>query len=547
MDDAAAQVAQTGTRLGLAGLDWLVLAGYAAVLIGTGIYFSRRSPKDAREYFLAERSMPAWAVALSLLATVQSAATFIGVPEQSYLRNLTYLCASVAPLIAACLVAWLFLPRYYAANVASPYEFLEQRFGPSTRTATSWTYLCGRLAASGARTYIGALPLSLAIFGDASLAHVCVSIVAIMIVATLYTFVGGIRSVIWTDVLQVGVYLGAAVAALIVLWTSIPSSTQEVLRALRQDAKLDVIDWSTDPSKSFSIWSVLSGLVLLNLAALATDQDMVQRSLTCKSAKHAARSMLISTLVGVPVVMLFLAIGLLLYVFYQRPELMGPRDMVATPASKDVFQTFILSQMPPGLRGLMIAGVLAVGPIGINATLNSMASTIIGDTYERVVPKRDARRDLWASRIAVVACGVCLMATAMICAWWQSTSGTALIDFAMQVMAFAYAGLLGVFLCAVLTRRGNAVSAICALVVGFVVVLWLQPNLFGSVKEVLVSMSHRGLGWSLERDVNPVTRPIAFSYQLVLGTICAFAVCCAGRHQDVRMSRSDESRSGGGG
>lgn len=531
-------------NLGLSGLDWLVLALYFAVLIGTGVYFARKSPKDAREYFLAERSMPAWAVALSLVATMQSAATFIGVPEQSYLRNLTYLGASVAPMIAAVIAARVFFPRYYAANVASPYEFLEARFGPGARTATSWTYLCGRLLASGARTYIGALPLSLAIFGDASLPHVCIAIVAIMIVATLYTFVGGIRSVIWTDVLQVCVYMGAAVVALIVLWLAIPASTGQIVGALRESDKLVVIDTSTSPTAGFSIWSVLTGLVLLNLAAVATDQDMVQRSLTCKSAKHAARGLIIAAIVGVPVVLVFLVIGLLLHVYYQRPDLMGSAGVLAPQQSKDVFQTFILGEMPAGVRGLMIAGVLAVGPIGINATINSMASTLIADTYQRAVPVRDARRDLWASRAAVVGCGAALMLAAMGCAWWQKQSGQALIDFVLGVMSFAYAGLLGVFLCAVCTRRGNQVSAIAALLVGFCTVLWMQPALFQQTKDALAAFTASLAGWSDDRAMNPLTRPMTFSYQLVIGTLLAFGVCCLGSRRGAVVAAGDRVTQG---
>lgn len=525
-------------NLGLSGLDWLVLALYFAVLIGTGVYFARKAPKNAREYFLAERSMPAWAVALSLVATMQSAATFIGVPEQSYLRNLTYLGASVAPMIAALIAAFVFFPRYYAANVASPYEYLESRFGSGARTATSWTYLFGRLLASGARTYIGALPLSLAIFGDASLPHVCISIVAIMAFATLYTFVGGVRSVIWTDVLQVGVYMGAAVVAMIVLWNAIPASTGQIVSTLREADKLVVVDTSTSPTAGFSIWSVLTGLVLLNLAALATDQDMVQRSLTCRNAKHAARGVLISAAVGVPVVMVFLAIGLLLFVYYQRPDLMGAAAVAAPQQSKDVFQTFILGEMPPGVRGLMIAGVLAVGPIGINATINSMASTLIADTYQRAVPVRDAKRDLWASRVAVIVCGGALMLAAMGCAWWQKQSGQALIDFVLGVMSFAYAGLLGVFLCAVCTRRGNQLSAIVALLVGFCVVLWLQPALFHATKDALASATASAFGWSEDRATNPLTLTMTFSYQLVIGTVLAFAVCCVGSRRSTSASGS---------
>lgn len=516
--------AQPPPVLGLTWPDWLVLALYAAMLAGSGWWLARRTVSSGRDYFLAERSMPAWAVAISALATAQSAATFIGVPEQSYAGNLTYLLGNLGPLIAAVIVAVVFLPAYYRANVASPYELLEARFGASARVASSWTYLLGRMLASGARTYIGALPLSLAVFGDVSLVHVCWSIALIVAIATIYTLAGGIRSVIWTDVLQVSVYMGAAIAAVVVLLWMIPASPGEVFAALREADKLRVLDVGVSSagvewSKGFTLLTALTGLMLINLAAFATDQDLVQRSLTCKSAAHAARSVLLATLLGIPVGLIFLAIGALLFVFYQRPDLMGiaPDAGAAAPQqAKDVFQTFILTQMPPGVRGLMIAGVLAIGPLGINATLNSMASTLIADTYNKLVPVRDARTDVRAGRIATVACGGALLLTSLLCALWHTRAGGTLIDFALGIMVFAYSGLLAVFLVALLTRRGSAASAVAALVTGLVLTAVLQPP---------------ALRWLLGDDTSAWPRwlqpfaSLAGPWRMVLGTGVALLVC----------------------
>lgn len=528
----------------LHGWDWVVLGAYGLVLVVSGWWFSRKGAKDTEDYFLAGRSMPAWAVAFSLLATAQSAALFVGVPQLSYAGDLTYVTTMVGPLIAAFITIGVFLPVYFKKNVHSPYHLLETRFGPGARAATSWTYLLGRILANGARTYIGALPLSMAIFGSTELEHMVPSIVLIMAIATIYTFFGGVRSVIWTDVLQVCVYLGAAVVAAVILWQRIPASASEIHAALDGAGKLHAfpvgvsaapphVEWT--PDKQNTLLTGLTGWMLLNLAVYATDQDLVQRSLTCRNAFQAGKSLLLATLISVPVVLLFLLIGLLLYVFYQRPDVMG---IAATNVpSKDVFATFILNEMPTGARGLMIAGVLAVGPIGINATLNSMASTLVQDTYEKIVPQRDVRRDLWVSRLMVVVCAGVLTLGAVGAAWWQDRSDIPLIPFALGVMALAYTGLLGVFATAILTKRGNTKSAIAALVAGFVVSLALQPDVASVLLRMLqVRAISSGMGADVvallpaQGPIAPVTLAnLAAPWIMLIGTAVAVAVCACGR------------------
>ncbi|MFO0856271.1 MAG: hypothetical protein U0640_02800 [Phycisphaerales bacterium] len=519
--------------LGLSWPDWVVLAVYFGLLLFVGWWANRRGATDGKDYFLAARSMPAWAVAFSILSTAQSAATFIGVPENSYLRNMTYLATAISPILAAWIVQRWFLPRYYALNVASPYEMLEYRFGRGARVGSSVAYLVGRLLGTGARTFIGALPLSLAIFGDVVPWQVCVCIGAIMIVGTLYSLFGGVRSVIWSDVLQVAVYTGAGVVAAIVLWNKIPLSFDELLTLLSSAPefkaqanaslplvptggtidKLTIIDVSWNRGSAYSLWAALTGLTALYLATMAVDQDLVQRSLTCKDAKQAGRSVLMGQLLGLPVIFLFLVIGLLLYAYHLVHQ-------SGLPASKNVFQAFILEQMPPAARGLMIAGVLAIGPIGVNSTLNSMASTLMNDWLKlrRGAANVSGAREVAIGRMLVICCGVALCAVACLCAIWQNVSGIPLLDFAIGILSFAYAGLLGVFLCAVFTKRGTSASAIAALVLGAMYIFLTQKQV---------------LGWiGAQMDMKPATDWLgawAFGWHLLAGTAVSFAACAAAR------------------
>ncbi len=513
--------------------DWAVLGGYFAVLIGAGVYFSRRRARTTDEYFLANRSMPAWAVAFSILATAQSAATFVGVPEQAYAGDLSYLASNIGGMLAAVLLATVFIPAYYRLNVTTPYQLLTTRFGEGARQATSIAYLVGRVFASGARVFVGSLPASLAIFGDTSPTHMAITIAGFVAFGIVFTFVGGVSSVIWTDVLQVTVYLGAAVATIAIVLSKIPLSIPEIIEVLAQPgpsgrSKLHLLsigleagkpNLGFDPAQEFSLLTCLTGFVLLTLASHGMDQDLVQRMLTCKSAAKGSMSVMGGVVIGIPAVLIFLTLGLLLYVYYARPDVMGAAAPGYRPeGSSQAFQVFALREMTGGLAGLFLAGLFAAGPAGINSGLNSMSSTFVSDLYRRWTPGREDGHYLRVGRLGVLGAGVALGLFALVCTHWFAASGMRLIGFVLSVMNFAYAGLLGVFGTALFTRRGSTRSAIAALVVGFVVVLLFQPIVWGWWTDLF--------DWTREhvRDVK-----ITYAWHLVIGSAAAFGVCCLGR------------------
>ncbi len=510
-------------------LDWVALGSYGFVLLLSGLWLGRKKQLGTEDYFLGGRSMPAWAVALSILATSLSAATFIGAPEQAYRGDWTYLSVNIGAILGAIFVALVLVPAFYRHRVATVYELLELRFGANARVAASWTFMIGRVFASGARIFIAALPLSLILFGDLEPSHLSLAIAALTFVAVVYTLAGGVRSVIWSDVIQTIVFVGAAVVAALLLLHKIPLSVGEIIAELGSSApgaasKLTVIDPGWDlskgglgfhPSSYYTLLTALTGLTLLNIGAYGTDQDLVQRVLTCRSAVQGSRSVIAAILASIPVIAIFLAIGSLLYIFYQRPDLMGTSAPGYTvDDSRQIFLSFILEEMPAGMPGLMIAGLFAAGLSSLNSALNAMASSFVNDWYRAVVPDRQERYYLQAGRFAVVGWALILGGFAMACVHWQQAAEQSLIDFALSVMAFAYSGLVAVFLTAVLTTRGNGRSAILALAAGFGTVTLLQPQI-----------------WSMWAPAAWLSWKMSFPWQLLIATSLAMTVCCLGRNE----------------
>ena len=340
------------------------------------------------------------------------------------------------------------------------------------------------------------------------------------VVAILYTLVGGIRSIIWTDVIQTVVFVGAAGAALVMLRSRIPLPLGEIARTLSETrvdggSKLAVLNLSANLTQPYTIWSVALAFSLLGIASYGTDHDLAQRMLTCRSAVKGSQSVVVAILLNLPVLLVFISIGLLLHIFYGRPDLMGGFAPAVQPEhGREVFLSFILNEMPRGMRGLMMAGLFAAGLGSTLSAINAMSAAFVNDCYRKIRPAVTDRECLVIGRWAVVGWGLILGSFACICILWQEGSGKTLIDFALSVMTFAYAGLLGVFFTAIFTRRGNTTSAIAALVVGFLVVLLFQEKVWG----LLTSSMPPSLA-----GFHP-----AWPWHLFAGTIAATSVCCLG-------------------
>lgn len=504
----------------LAPLDWVVIVIYVAILFLGGWFFMPKKTEDTHDYFLAGGQVPAWLAAVSVLSATQSAATFLGGPDYGYRGDYTYLAGNIGGLMGAIFVAQVLIPRFYALKATTVYELLEVRFDRTAMRSAGGMFLIGRVLAGGARVYLAAIAVSMVMFADVSASGIILAAAAVIAASFGFTFVGGLKSVLWNDLVQFVIYVVAALSVLVFLWTSIPASTAEILAGLAATPdgtdKLRVLDFSADPARPFSLLAIVTGLFLLYIGNSGLDQDTTQRLLASRDARTGARGLYLSVIATVPVVWIFVTIGLLLHVFYNRPELMGgavPAAAASFQGEKiNIFMHYILTQVPPGLRGLVTVGVVAAAVATTNSALNAMSSVMVQDFYRPWREARGARPEghyVQAGRWGMGLVGLAMFGMAALSFYWQRYSDTPLLEFALQVMVFAYAGLLGVYFTAIFSTRGSTNSVMAALATGFLVVLLCQPYIVD-----LLSLPD-------------VLKRLSFPYQLCLGTFFSTLVCLA--------------------
>jgi SSS family transporter len=512
------------------GLDYAVVAAYFGLMIFIG-HFAARRKTDAEGYFLAQRSMPSWAVALSTVATALSVATFTGAPQQAFTSDLTYLTTNLGGFLAIFVVAFVFIPRFYRAGTVTIYGYIDQRFGETSRMAVSCTFLIGRLLASGARLFFAAIPVCLLLYGTARPDKVQL-IKAILIVGAVgiaYTVAGGIRAVIWTDSMQICIVMGALLLSIFILLYKIPLSLGQIVDVLRQPtaatgaSKLRLFDLSTDPSHVYTLWTALIGGTYMGLASYGVDHDMAQRMLTAKSPLRASLSLIAAQCIGVVVVATFMIAGLLLWIFYKRPDIMGanaPTDPLGD--ATQVYPQFLLNHLAPGLVGLAMAGMFAAAQGSLDSAINAMASSAVSDLYWPIRRRMGLpvhSETTKSPRLAVLGMGLLLILFAIWSVFRYDTKKDTILQFALGVMAFAYSGMLGVFLTALLTRRGNGASVIAALIVGILVTAALQKSVYPVWTKALFGKPHA----------------LAEFWWLPIGATISFFVCLAGPPATTRV------------
>src|SRR5438034_3114052 len=477
-------------------IDSAVLLFYFVLIISIGLYMGRKE-ENLADFALGGRRMPWWAVLASIIAAETSAGTFFGTPGEGFaLRNYTYLQLAIGTILARILVSYIFIKPYYDYNVYSIYEYLTARFGVPTKNAASAVFMITRLLASGARLYAAAIALALAyemISGTRpdqtqTLWIYIGATSAIVILTAIYTTFGGIKAVIWTDLIQASIMIGSALIALALLYFAIPGGWHEIVQRHGKFQVSDLITTGLDPAKhgwdqvksmfetEYTIFAGLIGAAFITMGTHGTDQDMVQRMLTAPDIRRSRRSLICSAFADIPIAFTFLSIGLLLWVYYQAHP-----DPTLSKTPNETFCHFILYQMPVGLRGLLLAGIFATAMGSLSTALNALATSFTRDWYEPYInPASTSEQSLRAVRWATVWFSVLMIVVASTTSYLVIVHpNVRIIPIVLSVFGYTYGSMFGIFLCGIFTkRRGNNLGNIIAMIIGFIVVAILSglPN-----------------------------------------------------------------------
>ncbi|HZR63626.1 MAG TPA: sodium:solute symporter [Terriglobales bacterium] len=437
-------------------IDLIIIALYLIGITLFGIRFRKRQ-RTLRDYFLAGRNIPWWAIALSIVAAETSTLTIISIPGLAYDSNFTFLQVVMGYVAGRILIAFVLLPHYFRGELFTAYELIEKRFGPRLRTLTSVLFLLTRAAAEGVRVYAVSIVVSLALgTGEIS------SIAIITLLTLIYTFEGGLAAVIWTDVIQTAIYVSGTVIGLVTIVHLVPGGWAHIEQLAAAGHKFQTFDFAWTLWKPYTFWAGLIGGTFLTMATHGTDQLIVQRLLAARNQRQSATALISSGAAILFQFWLFLLLGVMLFAYYMLPS-----KTFGTPDR--IYPTFIVTRMPHGISGLLIAAILAAAMSNLSAALNSLSSSTIVDLYLRRRTQIDEQRRMRLSRISTVAWASVLFILALLCLHGIGR----VVEVGLQIASVAYGALLGVFLLGVLTKRANQNGSMLGMLCGFATELYL--------------------------------------------------------------------------
>ena len=500
----------------LTWLDYVIIVIYllGVAVLGLRLAGAQVSTSD---YFLGGRNLPWWVVCFSTVATETSTLTVIGLPAVAYGGTLAFLQITLGYLAGRIIVSLVLLPRYYAGGFQTTYGYLGERFGGGMRVAASVTFLVTRLLADGVRLFATAIPIKvIAATAGMDLGYPAI-VVALMAVTLVYTYFGGIKAVVWVDTVQLVLYLLAGVVAIAFLIQEIPAGwfrdafaagkTRVVDLGLTGDRDVTLANWLTNP---YTLPAALLGGAVFSMASHGTDQLMVQRLLACRSLRDSQKALVASAFLVMLQFAIFLLVGLLLWSFYGAAEM----SELGLSRADEVFPKFVIEGLPPGVSGLLLAGIVAAAMSTLSSSVNSLASSSMLDLYERFRPRRE--NSLTVPRLLTLFWAFALSLFASVL---SDSSGT-VIELGLGIASFTYGALLGVFLLGIANRRSRQSDAIVAFVSTVaVLVLAVFGVWYGSSGEWLFAFRPAD-----EEIASLGLRPIAWPWFPVLGSCVTLLV-----------------------
>jgi solute:Na+ symporter, SSS family len=478
--------------MGFSTIDYLVLLIYLAGITVFGVMF-RKSQRTVKDYFLGDKNTSWIVISLSIVATETSTLTLIGVPALAYANyarpeqggNFTYLQVVLGYVVARIVISLLFIPAYFRGNLLTAYELLKNRFGVQAKNFAASLFLVMRALAEGVRVFAASLVLSAVLSSSIpGLPHLWLwSIVIVGVLTLVYTFEGGIAAVIWTDLIQLIIYIGGSLLAAYELVHLVPGGWSTIASEAAAAGKFQFVSFKFDLSVPFTFWAGLLGGTFLTMASHGTDQLLVQRLLTCRNKRESQKALILSGFVVMFQFALFLTIGVMLYVYYKFYPL-----ATKLASNDEIFPTFIVQRLPHGVSGLVIAAIFAAAMSNLSGSLNSLSSSTVLDLYKPLLRPNASDEDLLKlSRWLTAAWGFVLIGIAILARSWGSVFTTGL-----TIASLVYGPMLGAFLLGVLTKRasqagvmtGMALSLACMLFIRIQfasAVAWTWYVLFGTI------------------------------------------------------------------
>ncbi len=450
--------------MGFSALDYAVLALYLVGITVFGVLF-RKSQKTVKDYFVGAKNINWVVISLSIVATETSTLTLIGVPAIAYANfahpeqggNYTYLQVVVGYVIARFIISFLFIPAYFKGDLMTAYTLLENRFGVSVKNFAASLFLIMRALAEGVRIYAASIVLT-AVLGSSLPDFPNLTLWSIVIVGVLtlvYTFEGGIAAVIWTDLIQLIIYIGGSLVAAYMLLTLVPGGWAEIYSQGAAAGKFQLFSFDLSLNLPFTFWAGLLGGTFLTMASHGTDQLLVQRLLTCKNEGDSKKALILSGFVVMFQFILFLTIGVMLFAYYKFFPL-----STAITSNDEIFPKFIVERLPHGISGLVIAAIFAAAMSNLSGSLNSLASTTVLDFYKPLInPNASDASLLKLSRWLTAAWGVILIFIAIMARGWGSV-----FTVGLTIASLVYGTMLGAFLLGVVTKRANSIGVVVGMV-----------------------------------------------------------------------------------
>lgn len=496
------------------GLDLLVLVLYMVGVTAWGVWLGR-GQTGARDYFLGGRDLPAAAVLFSVVATETSTLTFLSIPGLAYATDLGFIQLTIGYLLGRIVVAFVLLPAYYRGELGTAYALLETRFGLPTRRLASVIFMVTRALASGVRLFATAIPLALITGWSYP-----VAILAIGALTLVYTYYGGIRSVVWVDALQLVIYMLGAVGALLIILSLTPGGWTSIVESAASVGKLETLRLDWDISEPYNLWAGIIGGAFLSMASHGADQQIVQRLLTCRTLRQSQAALIGSGIMVMAQFALFLVIGLGLWHFY------GARSFDRTD---EIFATFIIEELPVGLTGVVIAGIFAAAMSSLSSAINSLASASIYDIYQPLFGGSEEKL-FRVGRLFTLFWGFALVGGALL----FRGQDTPVVELGLAIASFTYGGLLGGFFLGILNRRAEQRDAISGIIAGILIMsVIVLSQWYASMLMTIGWMGPAAWVESLGR--------IAWPWHVVIGslvTITVGSLLAAGRLR----RQSDEPR-----